>query len=607
MDLSTAFSTSPLSGGANLVQMDPNGYTGFSTNSFIPGGFGDGFHMSSTFESDPFNADSFDSITQAINAMNNISEERRVISWQSLIDPRSPDESASRVNAALSKIHPSYEVYEEIASCMTTPDLLPVVASLDDPHKKQVRGIVLQKNMDQLGVSGEDPMPLAAEMLVEMAKLGLVRLPGMIAVIETFLEKPQTRRAGLAMLGRILDQLRDNKRFIASVRSNKSISMQLYKFHNCPEYEYDVIAISQLMTNNTGGSNGNPTLHEGPVLRHSGAPTTRIQYFGARDELVSAHLDGTVVLWGDPGNSMTAMQGTLDMPNACIPWAMAGPRQGSYLVLSGKPLPQDSSYGQFSSMRKRHELSSSKGPMSRKPVLCILDYNGGLWKAGQIIERPLTTTLTAVAALPNSVVCSAETQNNVESGLPGRQHEIVFFHAGTGQHLRTIQQAHSDYVTVLATCAESAALLFSGSRDRTVKLFDARVQQQGAGKGGSVVQLPNTHTDTITSISTLHDSVITTSLDGTLLIWDRRKLNEPLVTRAFSSPVLSTALLGNGESLMAVGTARGLYLVTSVSKSYVVAMDIVPNKAHTQLVSNADGSVLFAADTEGIHVYGVKN
>eukprot|EP00796_Vickermania_ingenoplastis_P010194 gene10194-7142_t len=585
----------------------------FSTNSNVHHGMedgllgrldgGDGVRLATTFDSDPFNAEmTFESITRAIDAIGEIGGGRTLVQWHTLIDPSNPDESALRLNAALSKLPDSREAAAAVAACMVTPAHLAILCRLEERFRREVRDVVLQESMELLGAAGDDPMPLCAEMLVEMARLNLVRLSGVVAVVESFLEKPPCRRAGLAVLGRMVDEQRGNERFLASVRGSHRIMLQLYNMHQQPEYEYDVVAITQLLTSaGSGGLKNTVVLYQGPVL-HRPAPTTRIQYFGSRDELVSAHMDGTVALWGPPNLSgQVEARGTLDMPNDCIPWAMAGPRQGSFLVLSGKPLPPDSVYGHHLHMRKKVRGDHGAKTTSWNPVLRVLAYSesgegGGVWTGGEVIPRPLSTTLSAVAALPNSIVCSAEAVS-VDGG--GKQHDIALFSAGTGQSVRAIQQAHNDYITVLATCPDSAALLLSGSRDRTVKLFDARAQPV---RGGAAFQLQH-HSDTISSIAVHNNHVFTTSLDGSLLVWDRRQISAPFSTRAFASPILTSTVLEHGESLVAVATARGLFMVSLPS---MAAVDVIPNRAFTQVVANEDSSALFAADLEGIHVFALQ-
>lgn len=632
---SIAFSTSPLAaGGAHHVHLDP--FTGFSTNSnqhqqhphqpqyahmdeVLPTGEtegakrGDSIQISTSFDADGSSdvavTESMGFVSRAIASLTGNTDSAATVHWSSLMDPAHPDDSADGVNALLSEVAEEQEevCFTAIANCVTTVAHLQIVVKLNERFRKGVRDVVLQENLDELTHGGEDSGPLAAEMLVGMAQLGLVRVSGVIAVIESCLENPETKRAGLTVLGLLLHHRRGNERFVASIRSNKTIMLQMYALGNNPDYEYDVLAMNQLLGAGAGGTTTGPrptvTYQRGGCLRPS-APTTRMKYIGGRDELVSAHLDGTVVLWGPPDASGEVVpRGTLDMPNECIPWAMAGPANGSFLALSGKPLPHDSAYGQLVQVRKQIRGDLGSKTISRNPLLRILGYSDiGLWTEGETIQRPLMTTLTAVAALPNSTVCSAESGM---SGMEGQQHSIVVFSAATGQQVRSIGKVHTDYSTVLSTFGDSAALVISGSRDKSVKVFDVRQQQPNAAiAAGPALQLPNTHTDTISAIHTYSNQIFTTSLDGTLLVWDRRQTNGPISSRTFASPALDVALLNvNREPLLSVSTVRGLYLL---SMSSMGAVDILPNKAYTQIVANDDTSALIAADCDGIQFFSFQ-
>lgn len=664
---STAFSTSPIaSGGAGIpghmrVDMTP-GFAGFSTNSHNlvhplgphHGGMAhhaealmgrrmdgtDGITMTSAFEIDPFSDKGFDSVSHTIHGIQDIASSgagaarHQLVQWSALIEPKAPDESAYRLNVALSKMSPpSREVYGMIASCMNTPAHIAIVALLDDRHKKELRDLVLQEAMEELGNARGEPTPVCVEILLELARLNLVRLNGIIAVIESFIEKESSRRASFSMLGGIVEQQKMNEHFIKSVRSSKVIMHNLFKVlqNGEAECEYIAIAVSQLLTGQptVGGGHqssaiSHPVLLQGPVLHQLAPPTTHMQYFGPRDELVTAHIDGTVALWGSPDSTtgLTDTKGTLEMPNNCIPWSMAGPRNGSYMVLSGKPIsPSDSVHSHFFQMRKqmKNEIVS---PQPHNPLLRILAFNepSSQWTGGEIIQRPMTAALTAVAALPNSVVCSAESDANNPDSL-ALQHDIVLFNAGSAQHIRTIGQAHADYTTVLTTCESSASLFFSGSRDTTVRLFDVRAPQANAATlhnktTANYFQLENTHTDTISAVCTYQNYVFTTSLDGSVLIWDRRRIQVPIATRSFASPVLDAVVLSGGISsssaslgvvdplIVAVSTVKGLYLMNCIPS--MTALDVIPNRCFTQLLVNEDSSVLFAADTLGISTFFLK-
>lgn len=756
---------------------------------------------------------------------------------QALVDPHNPMESAVRLNEAVAKLlasyHPSFlphsshaggeaesvpkEVVQAIASIITTPAHLSIVTRLDERFRKDVRDLVLHTCLIQLGAACEEVgreegtpaapsshgsrangeagevIPISAEILVEMAKLHLVRLSGVIAVVKSFLEKPASQRVGLAVLGRLMDQLRHNERFLSSVRSNAQMMVQLYNLHRTPEYEYDVLAITQLLLSpspsarrSTGGETGEnfpsshhttsgsrsgagetetAMLYEGPVLKHmipaspplsvggplsslasppqrqgaGGAatpltfsvPTTRMVYFSRHDELMTAHVDGTVVLWGDTeapsrgkateeqrreegrmeekevetldavdvmkrrmggegrsekGESeeeeedngqdrsspeggvgrkkreWTKPKGTLEMPNDCVAWAMAGHRSGRYFVLAGHPPSPKSPYHQFFQGRRSTlppvvaTTPASPAAMNtsstRQPVLFVLGFSEAnqQWTSARMIPRPQHAVVTALTALSPTTMCVAESRlgggpmlmgagEKMEASEDGGSvgHQLVLMDPMSSQVLRVLPHAHMDYITVLGSgvhIQSSDHVFYSGSRDKIVKVYDVRSQEMVVG---SMVG----HRDTVSAIAFHHQHLIlTASLDGMLHAWDNRNVSEPLSSRMFSSPVLDmvvlqpgsstggggsagssvfangnsngnhpSGMMGSGDSTfsdspqLALATTRALYLLKIFPMD---ATDIIPNRCFTQLAANDEGSVLFAADTEGVHTFAVK-
>lgn len=767
--------------------------------------------------------------------------------FSSLVDPHYPEESAMRLNDAVTKYITAYhhhfhthqlppstldteafakEIFESIASTMTTPAHLAIVALLQERYRKEVRDLVLQSCMSQLGsvceegagVEGEcgggtggaatgldgEVIPHSAEILVEMAKLHLVRLSGVIAVVNSFLEKPYSQRVGLAVLGRMMAQLRHNDRFLSSVRANGPIMLQLYNLHRVPEFEYDVLAITQFLLpspssrrstaggdggssphsssssknnnssgngtrNRTGEHNTTAALYEGPVLKHvistngpfgvgthlplpqqqrippqpgqlvsfANVPTTRMVYFSRQDELMTAHVDGTVVLWGEPDNTntrgktgeeklrgstdgkeedddmeddtgrrnranggeeeeeeensqdkssddvrmaggrkreWTSSKGTLEMPNDCVAWAMAGHRSGRYLALAGHPPLAKSPYNRFFHSRRSAlptvvatTSTTSRPPSpptttSRHPVLFVLGFSEAnqQWTSAQIVPRPQSAVITTLTALSQTTMCFAESRIGsvgVGSVMMGSGespdvcedgtsagHQLILMDPMSSHIHRVLPNVHSDYTTVLSTPDHPNAadhVLYSGSRDKLVKVYDVRSQD-------AVVATMRAHQDTISAIALHHQHlVLSSSLDGMLYAWDSRRLSEPLFSRVFSSPVLDMVALkptsnnsnsssynnNNGNSAfsngnsnsgsnpsgivggtggastpsdlpqLAVSTTRALYLLNMLPMD---AADIIPNCCFTQLKANDEGSVLFALDTEGVHTFAVK-
>ncbi|KAH9600633.1 hypothetical protein LSM04_007410 [Trypanosoma melophagium] len=581
----------------------------------------------------PGEAARLEELRHILRMLDDISHGRPHVVWAELVDPRQPVESARKITSALVRHTASPSAIEAIAACITTPAHLSIVAALEAPFRVQIRDAVLQELLTALTTTrNPGPMPVCSEMLAEMVRLNLVVLRGVATTLEKLLDSPDTRRAAIAVLGRLADQNRGDELFLQVVQNVEPLVRRIKE----PEYDYDCITIARLLgwstaERTTGGTTTTaaPSLVPVKTIEQS-CTVTSMTYFRQRDELVSATCDGAVIIWGSPNpiNGDVKPSVTIDLPQQCVPIAMDAAPRGNYLVVAGMPFPSgnlrammnESGNGSGNNSNNNNNNNTSNGSGSSKkrnilsspvkgPVLRFLTCNEstGSWANGEAITRKEHVTLTAVAALSNLVVCTAEstpTERLTDSGL---QHDLLLLNGHTAQPLRRFEHVHDDYTTVLRVGEEGEHMLLSGSRDCVVKVWDTRSSSSGGNRpslstavGANINtttgtftpthRLKHSHTDTITAILPHRKALITASLDGSLLMWDTRRMSTPVWETHMTSPILDVAAAENGN--IAVATARGLTLLSLESHR---AQDIISNVAHTQLRSNADGTVIFAA------------
>lgn len=631
----------------------PNPASAMASTSVTPsavaagsGAFFGTYHLRSTVEMNAMDDKAMEALRRTLMVLQDIGDGGHLVNWADLIDPERPAESARTINATLSK--PALQATRSedcrtIASLLTTPRHLSILRYLDDEYKSQVRDLLLQdllgqmEQMEQVPPASHTPMPHEAEMLAEMAALNLVRLNGVAATVDQLLAAPAKRRAGIALLGRVAEQQRGNEAF-TKIIANSSIGNHLRGLYTEPGYEYDAIAITRLLYWSEA-ERSSARLLPVATLRQP-APVTALQYFGTRDELVTGQANGTVVLWGGPNSSgEVPTKGTLDMPYDCVPVAMSGPPLGNFLVVSGMPFPPNSPYAACVETRKHQRLAEGGSGLptpssaSPTPVLRVLECSGdnGMWTNRDLITRPQGTILTAVAALPNSLICSAESAIESITGTPsstaasalaaggagagatsgaGVRHSINIYSGGTGRLEHSLNRVHAGYTTVLTACENSQFVILSGSRDATVKVWDIRRDGGSsadpalvAGAGGALPlhKLEPPHTDTVTTLYTAGDYVFSGALDGSLFMWDMRRMRSPVGSKVFASPVLGVTGLEGGR--FATSTARGLFLLT---RENMGVLDVVPNVAFTQIQSNKAGNTVFAAGREGVTMFSLE-
>ncbi|KEG06875.1 G-protein (beta)-like protein [Trypanosoma grayi] len=458
-----------------------------------------------------------------------------------------------------------------------------------------------------------------------MVRLNLVVLRGVATTLEALLSDASTRRAAVAVLGKLADQHRGDEVFLRAVQNVEPLVRAIQE----PEYEYDCVAIARLL--GWGGADKAAALVPVRTLEQP-CLVTSMAYFRQRDELASATCDGSVVVWGSPHPSTGEVRPatTVELPQRCVPVAMDGASRGNYLVVAGMPFPASSisaiagensatgssgnSNSSSNNNSKRRSLSSgtSKGPLLR---LLTCNESTGAWTNGETITRKENVTLTAVAALANLVVCTAESAPSERSPETGLQHDLVLLNGHTTQTMRRFERVHDDYTTIVRVGEDSDHALFTGSRDCVVKVWDTRSSSNRpslstaaavsaattAGMGASLPRVENAHTDTITAVVPHRKALLTASLDGSLLVWDARRMNAPVHNVHMSAGILDVAPVDGAH--VAVSTARGLYLL---SLETLNTLDAVPNVTHTQLKASGDGSVIFAAGGNGIGVYALR-
>ncbi|PWU96492.1 F-box and WD40 domain containing protein [Trypanosoma cruzi] len=576
-------------------------------------------HVTTSTEVDPFDEKRIDEIRRTLRMLEDIGHGRHIINWTELVDPSQPVESAKKISAALARPTTVPGAISSVAECITTPAHLSIVALLDPPFLAKVRDAVLQDLLNALTMVHEsNPMPVCSEMLVEMVKLNLVVLRGVASTLEALLSDPNSRRAAIAALGKLADQKRGNEVFLGAMQNLEPLVRMIDE----PEYEYDCLAISRLL--GWGGAHKTASLVPVKRMDHS-SPVTAMTYFRQRDELASATFDGTVTIWGTPHPSTGDVKAAvaLDLPQYCVPVAMDGPPRGNYLLIAGMPFPavnvqtMELERGSINSNVMNNSFNSSGKKRSsfatvpRGPIVRLLTCNEstGAWTSGETITRKETVTLTTAAALASFVVCTAESGPSDKLSESGLQHDLVLLNGHTSQFLRRFERVHDDYTTIIRAAEDGDRILFTGSRDSVVKVWDIRSSNNRAGLTTAATmsalatplhRLKGNHTDTITAILPHRKALLTASLDGSFLVWDARRMTAPMHEVRLKDPILDLALADSGY--VVISTARGLKLFSLES---LKAHDIIPNVAYTQLKANNDGSIIFAAGNSGVSIYAL--
>lgn len=533
----------------------------------------DSVHIGVQFDVSKERYDKIDELCKLLVSLRDVARGKPLIDWDALVDANNPADSASQINAALGKCLQQHlgSSLAAIAKRISTPAHLSIVSMLEEKYRGRIRDDVLQRVLKELTTSGDETMPLCARMMAEMVRLELVLIRGVATTLDALLKDRASRRAAVAVIGQLAQLYQDegNPAVLHIIHDTRATLESI----NDPSFEYDCNCVSRL----AGWSP--PPAASLVLFRSFRTPhlsnTISSAYFPGRDELVTGGSERTVAVWGGPTYGETP-SATFQLPANTTPVSMDGSSKGNLLVV-----------GCVTAARRDHTASVS----STSVVQGYICSEHGTWTSGDAIKRPEKTIVTNVrcVAVKGAVICTGES-------LDDSNHQVVFFNS-QGAETRKINRAHQDYITTIASCPENETMLLTGSRDMTVRLWDARIASSAPPPS-----LLDSHKDTITSISSIRDVILTTSMDGVLKLWDVRRLKGELQEKKFASPILRSVCTTGTTA--AVSTAQGLYMISLFPTLKVE--DVIPNVRYTELKANHDGTVVFGCGAGCVDSYAVQ-
>lgn len=405
-----------------------------------------------------------------------------------------------------------------------------VVCSLPEPQQLAVRKEIVQRAMvflstpRRLDCSRLQLLPYA-ETLAAMTKADLLKVRNIVVTIVKMIHLETTRTAGMTCLGKLVEisyaALRKcDVAALDAVRAAVSSAQQDDTFLYDVEYIMEAFGWTQnkpmLTMLRTGSHHTHPIL----AIAYTGSATA-----GYREAVVSSSVDGTIGTW-DRSGALTEnivlsrhYASSLDLANSGHTLIV-----GTVARQSGVP-PAVIIY--------------SEDTMSRE----------ARWHEGGGVEPKNARFITCVKALPTAnTVRYGVGVSSIATSRSGGAHSLHVYD-NTQQMLEFTD--HSDIITALHAPPERDSLLISGSRDRSVMLFDLRSRQAASC-------LTN-HINTVTSIGTCADFLITGGLDKRIVVEDLRMLGQPIASREMDSSVLSLSV--NNGMQCAVSTLTGIYVI----------------------------------------------
>jgi WD40 repeat protein len=472
-----------------------------------------------------------------------------------------------------------------------------------------------------------------AEAFAALVKLEFVSVTGAITTITTLLREPDTRCASITMLGKTVE-------LCLTLLAEKCDPAQLaalrqsLRLVNDDAFRYDISYIQENMgwsdvvpdgkqpifnLGVTAANGGATTATTAAAAAVAAAPTgpsaaaapsgplsatthvlqpTRsyaghtntifaLGYDSEFDLLISSGKDSQVIAWSPSGAAFEKV--ALPDHYACSMDVDAARRQ---LLVCG--VVSEARTGDVGSTPA--VFAYSIGGTRQAPSLTLLGR----------MDKPDTKLVSCVKSLPGtSVIVTGESSTAGEA--------VCCYDTAAAQDFRSLTPVrryveHTDIITSLTCSAEPVfnGLVFSGSRDCSIRIWDRRQKQcvgQLFGAGGAPA-----HAKMITCLDANAGLIVSAGLDKLVKVWDvRRAAAGPLRSIGVDDNAILKVAVAAGGTAAAVSTLRRLYLVDIVGDA-VAPVDAFEQRhgRYHDLKFSHDCKVLFAAgDDQRVDVFSV--
>ena len=435
-----------------------------------------------------------------------------------------------------------------------------LISRLAEPQRTKLRDEVVQRAMTflsqnrRLDHAREGLLPYA-EVLAALVKCDLLAVKNVVSTLIQLIRYDSTRCAGITCLGKLVEIAHDFVVDRCDGQMLDQLRVTLGSAQQDDTFVYDVEYIMEPFGWNQGQQNQrfvnvshirSAPHHMSPILSLAYSSSS----IGAREIVVTSSADGTIATWDHSGNLVENCvlarhyASSLDLTRA-----------GRALIVG----------------------SVGRSP-STAPAVVFYVEEAGRWVEKGAVEPEGARVVTTVKSLRNAhslLFCC---------GVTGLTNSMCYYDALRQVALREFHD-HSDVVTALYTHPERD-LVFSGSRDCTVCMYDLRAQAAGSQYAH--------HYSTVTCIDGFGDYIVTGGLDKRIMVHDLRMLHPQNIVRDLDSAVLSVSI--SPQLLCAASTLTGVQLISLTANGLPMCkaecMLNVPR--YNGIAWNTSGSMLYA-------------
>lgn len=445
--------------------------------------------------------------------------------------------------------------------------LLLAVSRTPEPHRSKARDDVVHKCLSYLSVSrrldsSREAMLPYGEVLAALVRTELLPVKNVVMTLVQMIRLDGTRCAGITCLGKLVEIAHDIVVERCDAALLELLRVTLGAAQQDDTFIYDVEYITEPFGWNQASSQ--KFLHMGVVrsgLHHS-MPIVALHYSGgpsttSREVVVTSSADGTIATWDPQGKLIESCVLARHYASA-----LDLTRQGRALLVGG--------------------VGRAAGT---SPAVVFYAEEMGRWAEKGAVEPDGGRVITCVKSMRGGSMSSLL----FCCGVHGSTNTLCYYDATRQSVLRDYHE-HTDIITCLFSPSDRENLIFSGSRDCTVAMYDLRMPQ-------ATGQQFSNHYSTVTAIDGFGDYVITGGLDKRIIVHDQRMLHHPQnVVRDLDSAVLSLSVAP--QFMCAASTLTGIHFV-NLSQNGLPTCRAEPSVSgyaprYNALCWNATGSVLYA-------------
>eukprot|EP00803_Ostreobium_quekettii_P004944 evm.model.scf_1877.2 EVM.evm.TU.scf_1877.2 scf_1877:18665-29923(+) len=417
---------------------------------------------------------------------------------------------------------------------------LKLIPKLEDPYQTKLQNKIISTVMQVLVVSRpidtkREDFFLYAEAFAGLVQMEYVSISGATQTIDRLLQKPENRAASLTMLGKTSElcskQMMEkcDKGALESLKTTvQGIKDEEFRFDidyisRCMGWPHPLLAQPQYVP----GKAPHRVVSQDPVSPSSAGTPSAATNSGSLVPISSweGHNDQIFTMTFDPSSRSLITGGK---EGTCIVWSEDG------IITQRIPMPEHFVCA-LDMHPQQHKLLAvgmcSDESKKEPPCIAMFDQEKS-WQRCGCINRLGNALVSCVCAVYGTGSDGFATGEEMGSGPPMEERVCYYDLATAGANVSAMNPlafmtGHADMVTSVVSSPMHPYVLFSGSRDQTIRVWDRRMAAAAAmlGTYDKAASKAVAHTLMVTWLDVSNADLVSSGGDGCVAHWDLRKLS----------------------------------------------------------------------------------